>query len=333
MDQINDWLPLAFLALMGLSVLIYAVLDGYDLGVGILIPLDNSEHSDHMIASIGPFWDANETWLVLAVGILLIAFPVAHSQVLYALYLPSVVMLSGLILRGVAFDFRAKAAVAYRELWDKAFKVGSLVVALSQGYMLGRYVLGFESGTLAYVFAGLSAVCVASAYTLIGACWLIMKTSGNLQLSAAKWAKYALILTGFGIIAISIINPLISPRIFDKWFSLPQVLLLWIVPVLCFGLFALVYWYLRRMPLQNDLGCWIPFASVAMIFVLAFIGLGYSFYPYVIPEQLNVWEAASARESLWVIFIGVAIVLPCILGYTIFAYRVFWGKAGALKYY
>jgi cytochrome d ubiquinol oxidase subunit II len=170
-------------------MLAYVVLDGFDLGVGILLPFAAEEAAgDRMVASIGPFWDANETWLVLGVGLLLVAFPTAHGMVLTALYLPVALMLAGLILRGVAFEFRAKAADhADKRRWDSAFIGGSLLAALAQGWMLGRYVLGFEAGVAAHLFAALSAVGVAVAYAFIGACWLIWRTEGALQQAAVRW--------------------------------------------------------------------------------------------------------------------------------------------------
>ncbi|MEO0912682.1 MAG: cytochrome d ubiquinol oxidase subunit II, partial [Pseudomonadota bacterium] len=168
----HDWLPMAFAGLMGLSILIYVVLDGFDLGVGILSLRATEEERDIMIGSIGPFWDANETWLVMAVGLLLVAFPAAHGQILTALYLPTTLMLIGLILRGVAFEFRAKAEdPADKRRWDRLFFTGSLTAALSQGWMLGRYVLGFDAAPAALGFALLSALGVAVAYAFIGACW------------------------------------------------------------------------------------------------------------------------------------------------------------------
>lgn len=327
------WLPVIFIGLMGLALFIYAILDGYDLGVGILLPKDSEEQRDTMIASIGPFWDANETWLVLGIGILLIAFPSAHSMILFNLYLPVTVMLAGLILRGVAFDFRAKAPEDHKELWDRAFQAGSLLATLAQGYMLGLFVMGFEDTAAAHLFAALSAICVTAGYTFIGAAWLIMKTEGDLQKRAAWWARRCAWLMALGIIAVSIVNPLVSNTIFDKWFGSPLVIVLWIIPLFCFVLFFIADRYLRRAPYPNDFGCWIPFASAAMIFLLSFIGLAYSFYPYVVPNRLDIWQAASAPESLTFILYGVVVVLPTILAYTFFSYRVFHGKATQLKYY
>ncbi len=327
------WLPIIFISLMALAFFVYAILDGYDLGVGILLPSDSESQRDIMIASIGPFWDANETWLVLGVGILLIAFPSAHSLILFHVYLPVTIMLAGLILRGVAFDFRAKAPEDHKAVWDKTFKAGSLLATLSQGYILGAYVMEFEQSVAAYLFASLSAICVTAGYSFIGAAWLMMKTEGELQKNAARWAKISGRFTALGIVAVSIVNPIINASIFEKWFGNPAVILLLVIPLMCAGLFILVDRYVANFPYKTDFGCWIPFASVSLIFLLCFIGLAYSFFPYVVPNQITVWQAASAPESLMFILYGTAIVLPTIILYTIFSYRVFWGKATQLRYY
>jgi len=327
------WLPDIFLMLMGVAVLIYAVLDGYDLGVGMILPANDAEQRNQMIASIGPFWDANETWLVLAVGILLIAFPQAHNLVLHELYLPAALLMLGLILRGVSFDFRAKAVTGHRRTWDRAFKAGSWIAALTQGYMLGRYVLGFENSLAAQLFALLSAVCVSAAYAYIGGAWLVMKTEGDLQRRAARWSRRAGWLAALGIGAISVVNPLVSEVIAERWFNFPEVILLAPIPLVSLVLVIVVDQYLKHVPTQNDVGCWFPFIGVALLFVLSFIGLAYSFYPDVVPGRISAQDAASAEASLRFIGIGVAIVLPLILAYTAFAYRVFWGKSTELRYH
>ncbi|MFD2167603.1 cytochrome d ubiquinol oxidase subunit II [Thalassotalea euphylliae] len=327
-----QWLPIIFIGLMGLSFLVYAILDGYDLGVGVLLPQDNQAQRDKMIYSIGPFWDANETWLVLAVGILLIAFPVAHSIILQALYMPTAIMLAGLILRGVSFDFRTKAPSKDKARWDLAFKIGSLIATLSQGYMLGRYVTGFEDSLLATGFSILSAVCVTAGYCFIGACWLVMKTEGELQKRAARWAMVTNVLMAIGILAVSIANLTIDQNIADKWLSFPQVIMLIPLSVLLTFVFATVHIYLKKVPMEDDAGCWYPFMAAIIVFIICFAGLAYSFFPYVVPEQLTIFEAASAPETLQIILWGAAIVLPMIVGYTIFAYRVFWGKTSQLTY-
>lgn len=326
------WLPFTFAALMGLSILVYVVLDGFDLGVGLLFPFAKDAERDRMVASIGPFWDANETWLVLAIGLMLVAFPVAHGIILTALYLPVAIMLVGLILRGVAFEFRVKAPLPQKNRWNIAFFVGSVMTALSQGFMLGLYVMGLTPTWWALGFACLTAVFLAVGYSFVGACWLIMKTDGELQKKAVGWAKGGIFGMALGISAISLASPAVSPRIFEKWFSFPEVVLLLPFPVISIVLTALIWTFLRRLPTKDDTGSSIPFVGAVGLFTLAFFGLAYSFYPYVVPEVLTIYEAASAPESLFIILIGTCFVLPMIIGYTALAYIVFRGKATELRY-
>ncbi|WGL16160.1 cytochrome d ubiquinol oxidase subunit II [Microbulbifer bruguierae] len=331
----GDWLPVVFIDLMGLAVLIYAVLDGYDLGVGILLPMGEQDEPqrDTMIASIGPFWDANETWLVLAIGLLLIAFPTAHSIVLTNLYIPAAVMLIGLIMRGVAFDFRAKAAVDHKLAWDRTFKFGSVLTTLTQGYMLGQYVMGFDHGWPAQLFCLLSALGVTAAYTYIGAAWLVMKTEQTLQQRAVRWTRIAGRAALLGVVTVCLINPLVNPGVFDRWFTYPLVMFVLLIPTLCILGFLANDVLLGRLPKAGDRHCSLPFYTVVGIFVLSFSGLAFSFYPYIVPGQLDIWEAASARESLQFILVGAVVVVPVILLYTAFSYRVFRGKASDLHYH
>ena len=327
-------LPLLFAALMAASLLAYVVLDGFDLGVGVLLHAtpDGAER-DRMVASIGPFWDANETWLVLAVGLLLVAFPTAHGTVLTALYLPVALMLIGLILRGVAFEFRAKAGTPRdKRLWDLAFAGGSLLSALTQGWMLGRYVLGFVEGWGALFFAGLAALGVACAYAFIGAAWLIWRTEGALQRRAVAWARTLLWAVAIGILAVSVATPLASPRIMERWFEFPNVLLLAPLPLATLGLVAGLAALLRHMPLPGDALRRLPFWGAVGLFCLSFAGLAWSFFPYIVPEQLTLWQAASAPESLMIMLVGALFVLPVILAYTVLAWRIFGGKAMDLRY-
>ncbi|MDJ0701358.1 MAG: cytochrome d ubiquinol oxidase subunit II [Woeseiaceae bacterium] len=326
------WLPVVFAGLMALSMLIYVVLDGYDLGVGILLPGGGERDKDMMIASIGPFWDANETWLVLGVGVLLVAFPTAHGVILTSLYLPVAVMLVGLILRGVAFDFRVKAREPHKPLWNRAFFAGSLLASFSQGYMLGQYITGFDVSIGAYLFSVLIGICLVAGYCLLGASWLIMKTEGALQKNAVKWARYALWLTAAGIAAVSIATPLVSGRVFDKWFSFPQFVLLSQIPAISVALILSCHFGLKKLAGDGSVGEWVPFALSVAIFVLAFAGLGYSLFPYLVLDEITIWDAASATKSLQFVLWGVAITFPVIVGYTIFAYRVFWGKTSELSY-
>jgi cytochrome d ubiquinol oxidase subunit II len=319
---------------MAISVLAYVVLDGFDLGVGLLMPAVPEERDrDRMVASIGPFWDANETWLVLGVGLLLVAFPTAHGMVLTALYLPVALMLAGLILRGVAFEFRAKAATpVHKRRWDHAFIGGSALAALTQGWMLGRYVLGFAEGFGALLFAALSALGVAAAYAFIGACWLIWRTEGDLQKRAVAWARRTLWVVAAGIVGVSVATPLASARIMARWFEMPNLLLLAPLPLATFALIAGLAALLRHMPLPGDALRRLPFWVAVGLFCLSFAGLAWSFFPYIVPERLTLFQAASAPESLTIILVGAAFVLPVILAYTVLAWRVFGGKAMDLRY-
>ena len=326
-------LPLIFLAVMGLALLAYVILDGYDLGVGLLLPLADDTQKDTMIASIGPFWDANETWLVLGVGVLLVAFPVAYGVVLQALYLPAAAMLVGLILRGVAFDFRVKAPAPYKPFWNRAFFAGSLLASMAQGWMLGSYITGFERGSLGLAFSLGIALTLPAAYILLGAGWLIMKTEGELQQRAMHWARRVLWPMGVALVAISMATPLASPSVFAKWFSVPELFALLPVPLTCAIAFFAVRWVVTHPEVVRAGYGWVVFAATVLIFVLAFFGLAYSIFPDIVIGHLNVWDAAISTGSLTVVFIGVAITLPVIIVYTAYMYRVFWGKARALTYH
>ncbi|WP_439551339.1 cytochrome d ubiquinol oxidase subunit II [Falsiroseomonas sp.] len=329
-----EWLPVIFAGLMAVSILAYVVLDGFDLGVGILLETRAAEPDrDRMIAAIGPFWDANETWLVLGVGLLLVAFPVAHGIILTALYLPVAVMLVALTLRGVAFEFRAKATDEHgKRRWDRWFFVGSLGAALAQGWMLGRYVLGFAEGWAATGFAAMTAIGLAIAYAFIGACWMIWRCEGELQRHAILWARRAIWPLGIGILLVSAVTPLVSERIATRWFEMPVVFLLALLPAATAALLVGLAQLLRHMPLPNDVLRRLPFWGAVGLFLLFFAGLAWSFFPYVVPERLTIWDAASAPESLSIILAGAAFVLPVILAYTVFAWRIFGGKAQALSY-
>ena len=330
-----DWptlLPLIFAGLMGLSILIYVILDGFDLGIGILFAMADKEEKDTMIAAIGPFWDANETWLVLAVGLLLVAFPVAHGVILTALYLPVFVLLVGLILRGVAFDFRAKVPLHRKGRWDLLFFLGSLTASLAQGYMLGVYVLGLDDGIAAFGFGALVALCLAASYAAMGAAWLIYKTEGELQRKAVRFLRSALVFTAVGMVAISLATPFASARIWEKWFTWPEVAWLAPLPVVTGAAFLWLWLLSFRLPGRGDRHSLTPFLVLSAIFAAGFAGLAYSFYPYVVPERMTIWEAAAATESLAIILVGTAFVLPVMIGASFYVYAVFRGKAGELRY-
>ena len=325
-------LPLIFMGVMGLAMLLYVILDGYDLGVGILLHFAPDEHKDMMVSSIGPFWDANETWLVLGVGIMLVAFPSAHGMVLAALYLPVAIMLIGLMIRGVSFDFRTKADIAHKPRWNRAFVLGSLVTAMSQGWMLGSYVSGFRDDWWTWAFNAVIALTVPAAYVVLGAGWLIMKTEGDLQARAVVWARQAILPFIIGIGAVSITTPLISETIFNKWFKLPEFFALLPIPLISAAAFVALWKVTGKKSLIDAGYGWIVFAATVLVLILATVGLAYSIYPYVVIDRLNVWEAASATSSLVILLVGTCIALPAIIGYTVVVYRIFWGKARELTY-
>jgi cytochrome d ubiquinol oxidase subunit II len=315
-------LPIVFTVLMGGAILAYVVLDGYDLGVGMLMPAADRDEQNRMVASIGPFWDANETWLVLGIGLLLVAFPVAHGAILGALYLPVAAMLVGLMLRGVAFELRIKAEGWHRELWNWLFWAGSTLASLAQGFMLGRYITGFESGLGYWLFALVVAASLCGGYVLLGATWLVLRTEGPLQAKAGAWARWGLLWVALGVALVSLATPLVSETVRNKWFDFPRTLGLMVLPLATAITWVWVWFSLGKSETK-------PFAGAVAIYVLAFIGLAYSLFPYVVIDRLTIWEAAAHPSALIFVLVGTSIVLPFIVGYTIYAYRVFSGKVKA----
>jgi cytochrome bd ubiquinol oxidase subunit II len=327
-----SWMPWAFALLLGLALLLYAVLDGYDLGVGMLSPLVPRPGRDRMVAAVGPFWDANETWLVLGIGILLVAFPKAHGEILHHLYLPVALLLVALIFRGVSFEFRKKAPEPQQHWWDRAFFGGSMVASLSQGWMVGRFVTGFVEGTGAQVFAALFAGLVVSAYLLMGASWLVFKTEGELQAKALTWTRRSIVaMLGFAF-ASSVAILAADAGLRGRFLSFPGIALVLLLPLTGAAITLLVHLVCKALPLPDDRLSWLPFASAVAIQVLGFAGLVFSFYPWIIPGRMTVVEAASSPESLAIILVGVAIIFPVLVAYTAFSYWVFRGKAGELSY-
>jgi cytochrome d ubiquinol oxidase subunit II len=325
-------LPLIFAALMGLAILAYVILDGFDLGVGILVPLATRDEQDLMVASIGPFWDANETWLVLGVGILLVAFPLAHGVILTALYLPVALMLIALMLRGVAFELRAKATGWHQQLWNRLFFAGSLGAALAQGMMLGGVVTGFQAGSGFVAFELRVGAGLAGGYALLGATWLVIKTEGDLHLRALSWARGAVFLAAGGVAAISLATPYASAGIMEKWFAWPKLLWLSPLPLLTAAALLGILASVGRLKRGQSRREYLPFVLAVWVFVFAFAGLAYSLFPYLVVDRMTIWDAAAAESSLRFVFVGTCFVLPLIVAYTVFSYRVFWGKARSLTY-
>jgi cytochrome d ubiquinol oxidase subunit II len=324
-------LDLAFVwaALIAFAVLAYVVLDGFDLGVGILFPLLEGEAAkDLAMNTVAPIWDGNETWLVLGGGGLLAVFPLAYAVVMPALYAPLIAMLLALVFRGVAFEFRWRTRRG-KFLWDLAFFGGSLVAAFAQGVALGALVQGIEVAGRAYAggrwdwltpFSLLTGVALVTGYALLGATWLVMKTDGYVRLRAARFAWIA----GAGTLAliglVSLITPLLDPRYLARWFDRPNVFFTIWVPML-----LLVAAYVFVKGLREGRDRW-PFLAALAMFVLSFVGLGISFYPFVVPHSLTIWQAAAPDASLGFLLVGAAVLVPMILAYTGYAYWVFRGK-------
>ncbi|MFA5495874.1 MAG: cytochrome d ubiquinol oxidase subunit II [Porticoccaceae bacterium] len=326
------WLPVVYVSVMGLALLIYVILDGYDLGVGILLPAADEAEKDTMIASIGPFWDANETWIVLGIGVLLIAFPKAHGLVLTSLYIPVTLMLFGLILRGVAFDMRVKGGDARKIMWNRAFFAGSLIAATAQGWMLGSYITGLQNNLMSLVFSALIAVTLPSLYILLGAAWLMMKTESALFGKAVTWARIALLPMGICLVLVSIATPLASAVIADRWFTLPAAIGLLPIPLSCILIFIGMSWLLTKPVLLRRGWGWLLFAGLVVLCLMASLGLAYSIFPDIIIGQMDIWTAAAATNSLVFMLYGIAITLPAIFGYNIYVYWIFHGKTTELSY-
>ncbi|GGE51795.1 ubiquinol oxidase subunit II, cyanide insensitive [Agaricicola taiwanensis] len=322
-------LPIIWAGIIAFAVLAYVVLDGFDLGIGILFPLFPHRHDrDVMTNSIAPVWDGNETWLVLGGGGLMAVFPLAYATVLPALYIPIILMLLGLIFRGVAFEFRWRAGPNSR-LWDIGFWLGSTIAGLMQGMALGTLVQGinvqnraFAGGAFDWLspFSLLTGLALLVGYALLGATWLNLKTVGELQARAHRLSFIFCIGLVALIAVVSLWTPFIDPIYFERWFGWPTAFFSALVPTLIAGC-TLLLW----LGLQRERNLW-PFLAALGLFVLSFAGLGISFYPYIVPGALTIEEAAAPDSSLAFLLVGAAVLVPTILAYTGYSYWVFRGK-------
>ena len=330
-NQVTEFLPvilpLVWGAILALAVFLYVLLGGYDLGLGVLFPLAPSHQDrDAMMSSVSPFWDGNETWLVLGGGGLLAAFPLAYSVMLPALYIPIILMLIGLILRGVAFEFRFKAS-RHRWMWDWAFTLGSIVAALMQGVVMGAFVQGFNvvdnkfaGGPFDWLtpFSAVTAIALLSGYVLLSAGWLIMKSDEALRAWAYDIARYALIIVAGFILIFSLWTPFLHPEIAARWFTPANMVMLSPVPLATIAALAGIWIALQRK------WRYAPFLLSVVIFLLCYTGLAVSLFPYIIPPKITLWQAAAAPESQLFMLYGAIPILPIILGYTAYSYYVFW---------
>lgn len=330
MEDISYWLPLVWVAILGVAVALYVVLDGFDLGIAILFPMNPQEHRrDVMMNSVAPFWDGNETWLVLGGGGLFVAFPQAYGVIMPAVYLPVIIMLLALVFRGVAFEFRWVSKPSHH-FWDLAFTYGSIVAAFMQGIILGTLVQGirvengaFAGGTFDWLtlFSLFTGAATVAGYALLGATWLTMKTEGEVADVAREHAKTLLLVVLAAMLIVSLWTPLAIDRIYDRWFTWPNFLFLSPVPLLTAGA-AWLAWKGLHDKADHTTAF---FASVAL-FLLGFVGLAISNVPYLVPPSLTIWQTAAHPSSQLFMLVGTLIMLPIILGYTAFVYFTFRGK-------
>lgn len=346
MDAIAFWLPVVWAVLIATAVVMYVILDGFDLGIGILFPFARSSADrDTMIDSIAPFWDGNETWLVLGGGGLWVAFPAAYAAIMPANYLPIIIMLLALIFRGVSFEFRAVSKPRHAA-WTFAFSAGSIIAAFAQGVILGNLIADVSAGgsasgnpLLAYLapvgamidqlnayvvlpdwlsaFGILCGVGVVFGYALLGATWLVVRTGGGLAEKSRRQARVLLIMVLLFIGAVSLWSPLEYVRIEERWFSTPNIYYLWVLPAATL-LVAVWAWRALRQGAEVK-----PFVASILLFLLCYLGLAISVFPVIAPPDLTIWDAAAVPESQIFTLIGVLIMLPIILAYTAFVYWTF----------
>jgi cytochrome bd ubiquinol oxidase subunit II len=315
--------------IIAFAVFVYVVMDGFDLGLGILFPLFPARADRDVITnSIAPVWDGNETWLVLGGGGLMAAFPLAYAILMPALYTPLIAMLIGLIFRGVAFEFRWRTR-AQRNLWDIAFAAGSGLAALAQGTALGAILQGVHVEGRHYAggwwdwltpFSILTGVSLVVGYALLGAAWLILKTEGELRDRAYRVSWYLLFAMLLAIGAVSLATPLLTIQYAHRWFTWPAIVLTAPVPL---AVIAVSVFLLKSLADRQDNR---PFILSLLLFVLSYAGLGISMYPYIVPQSITIWQAAAPERSQLFMLVGVAVLIPLILGYTGWAYWVFRGK-------
>jgi len=325
----ESYLPAIWAAIIGCAVAMYVILDGFDLGIGILFPYADSERErDQMMNSVAPFWDGNETWLVLGGAGLMVTFPLAYSIILPALYLPVIVMLLALVFRGVAFEFRW-IGVTSKPHWTFAFAAGSTLAAFCQGLILGGLIQGIKVENNAFAggpfdwatpFAVLCGLGLVAGYALLGATWLVMKTEGNIAERARAKAKVLLVAVLAFMAIVSLWTPIAFERIAARWFSLPNILFFWWVPAAT-ALVAFVAW--RSIESGRDA---VPFLASIALFLLGYVGLLISDFPNIVPPSLTIWQAAAAPATHMFMLMGTLVLLPIIVGYTIFVYWMFGGK-------
>ncbi|MBY5538251.1 cytochrome d ubiquinol oxidase subunit II [Rhizobium leguminosarum] len=321
-------LPLIWAIIIAFGLMMYVIMDGFDLGIGLLFPfIPEREERDIMVNSVAPVWDGNETWLVLGGAALFAAFPLAYGLILSALYFPVMLMLGGLILRGVSFEFRFKASDRQRPIWDFAFSAGSYLATFAQGIALGAFVNGFQLDGTTYaggafdwltpfsIFTGLA---LLTAYMMLGSTWLVMRTAGNLREKMRRLGRLTSVALLTAIIAVSVWTPLTHPDVATRWFAFPNIALFAPVPILVLVLTFIQVWALRRGKTHA-----LPFMLGLFLIFLGYSGLAISIWPNIIPPSISIWSAAAPEESMGFALVGTLFIIPVILVYTSWSYYVF----------
>jgi cytochrome d ubiquinol oxidase subunit II len=328
-------LTIIWAGVLAFAVFAYVVMDGFDLGLGIIFPLlSRGQQRDTAMNSVAPVWDGNETWLILGGGGLMAAFPLAYAIIMPAVYAPLIAMLLGLVFRGVAFEFRWRTS--RQPIWDFAFFAGSVVAAFAQGVVLGAILQGVSVTGRSYSglwwewlspFSMLCGASVVVSYALLGACWLIYRTEGELQERAYVLARWLAVGTSVAVAAVSAATPFLEAAYYKRWFSAPNVYFLWPIPLFAA---AAAWGFFRALSKRRELQ---PFLCALALFLLSFIGLGVSMFPYLIPGHITIWQAAAPRSSQLFMLVGTAVLVPVIVAYSAYAYWVFRGKVGHEGYH
>ncbi len=326
-------LALTCLGIIGFCIIMYIILDGFTLGTGILLPFLDNKERDIATSVILPTWDGNQTWLVLGLASLYGAFPLAFSILLPIFYLPLLLLVIALLFRGVAFEFRIKST-KYKHQWDKLFIIGSIASTLIQGYILGTFVEGFSVTNNVYGiknnFSGftiMTSFSLVIGYSLLGACRLILKTEGQIQIKMYHLAKILSIILMGAIICVSIWTPFVYPLVYDRWFNLKYLPYLAILPCITAICFLIL---LQALNKKND---WLPYWMAIMLFLCPYLGFMISIFPYLIPYKINLWQAASDSSSMTFLLFGAFIMLPILILYTGYAYYIFRGKVNETIHY
>jgi cytochrome d ubiquinol oxidase subunit II len=321
------WMPLVLVGLLFLVILAGTVFDGFDLGVGILLQLAPAEERGRMMGLLSPWRDANEFWMLLAVGIFVAAFPLAWGAVLGQLYGPLCVMLVGNVLRSVSFEFRIRAPNQIKPRWEFGFWAGSVLTAFGQGLVLGRIATGYQTVSGYGWFTGFVGLCAVATYILLGATWLVMRVRGDLQRRAANWARHAVRWTAAGMVAIAVTLGLANAGIFYKWSNLAHLGLavtLWAGMLL---LFVATEMMLARLPGRAQRAAFAPFVCCVGLIVLMLGGLAFSLFPYLILDDMTIWDGAAATDSLRLAIMGAGVGIPVAVVFNLLAYRSVFGQA------